>query len=313
MHPAFSVIFFTTASGAGYGLLVWWAAAGMLGLLPADRWVGLVGLGTALLAITSGLISSTFHLGHPERAWRAISQVRSSWLSREGLVAIVTYVPALLLAGLWAFGAIVSPIMAVLAMLGAAATVLCTGQIYATLTPIARWHHPLTTPVYLAFAAASGAILAQFLTKLVGSPSVILDLAALVTLPVAWLLKELWWRQTDTGVSATTIETATGLGGRGKVRPLDPPHTASNYLQDEMGYRVARKHALKLRRYARLFGLVGAWVCAALAAALGAGFLAGLLALLAVLAVALGLLIERWLFFAEARHTVSLYYDRHAA
>ena len=98
MHPAYSVILFTTASGAGYGLLVWLALGGMLGLVPAERWLGIVGFGLAFALITAGLLSSTAHLGRPERAWRAFSQWRSSWLSREGVMAVATYVPAGLLA-----------------------------------------------------------------------------------------------------------------------------------------------------------------------------------------------------------------------
>ena len=97
MHPALSIIFFTTASGAGYGLLVLLGLGGAFGWLPAERGFGLVGMGLSLGLITAGLLSSTFHLGHPERAWRALSQWRSSWLSREGVMAIATYAPAGLL------------------------------------------------------------------------------------------------------------------------------------------------------------------------------------------------------------------------
>src|SRR5436190_21342228 len=96
MNPAYSVILFTTASGAGYGLL---ALLGLVGFNhgPASSFIfGLVALVIALGLITVGLLSSTFHLGHPERAWRAFSQWRSSWLSREGVAAVLTYVPAVL-------------------------------------------------------------------------------------------------------------------------------------------------------------------------------------------------------------------------
>ena len=92
MHPAYSVIIFTTISGAGYGLLLLTAlglALGMLGLSPL---IMLVLLGISLTLVTIGLFSSMTHLGHPERAWRAISQWRSSWLSREGLFALLTYI-----------------------------------------------------------------------------------------------------------------------------------------------------------------------------------------------------------------------------
>src|SRR5258708_1591332 len=95
MHPALSVIFFTTATGAGYGLLALLGASAALGLLPPpDFALGLVSLGLALGLISSGLFASTAHLGHPERAWRAFSQWRSSWLSREGVASVATYVPA---------------------------------------------------------------------------------------------------------------------------------------------------------------------------------------------------------------------------
>src|SRR4029077_9268611 len=94
MHPAYSVIFFTTASGAGYGLLIGLAAAAILNLVPRDPVLGFFGLGIALVLVTTGLLTSTFHLGRPERAWRSLSQWRSSWLSREGAAAIVTYIPA---------------------------------------------------------------------------------------------------------------------------------------------------------------------------------------------------------------------------
>ena len=103
MHPAFSVIFFTTATGAGYGLLALLGPLAALGLVPTTRWFGAVSLGISLTLITAGLLSSTLHLTHPERAWRAFSQWRSSWLSREGVMSVATYVPA----GIFALGWVV--------------------------------------------------------------------------------------------------------------------------------------------------------------------------------------------------------------
>ena len=101
MHPALSVIVFTTTSGAGYGLLAWLGLAHASGLLPVDGPLGWVALALSFVLITAGLLTSTFHLGHPERAWRALSQWRSSWLSREGVLAVVTYAPMVALAAAW--------------------------------------------------------------------------------------------------------------------------------------------------------------------------------------------------------------------
>src|SRR3954468_20282885 len=81
MHPAYSVIVFTTASGAGYGLLIWLALGAVFNLVPRDPVLGFFGLGIALALITAGLLTSALHLGRPKRAWRALSQWKTSWLS----------------------------------------------------------------------------------------------------------------------------------------------------------------------------------------------------------------------------------------
>src|SRR6188508_911218 len=98
MHPAFSVIFFTTASGAGFGLLAWVGLLALGGGLP-QRGVTLVLLALGAVLAVSGLLSSLLHLGQPLRAWRAFSQWRSSWLSREGVLSVATFLPLLWL--LW--------------------------------------------------------------------------------------------------------------------------------------------------------------------------------------------------------------------
>ena len=144
VHPALSIVFFTTASGAGFALLFLIGIGVPLGLLPADRWFGIAGLLTAFVLTAGGLISSVFHLGHPERAWRAFSQWRSSWLSREGVLSVMTFLPATVFAIGWVlFGATSGFIglCGVLAAALAAETIYCTGMIYASLKPIHQWHN----------------------------------------------------------------------------------------------------------------------------------------------------------------------------
>jgi sulfite dehydrogenase (quinone) subunit SoeC len=92
MHPALSVIFFSTISGTGYGLWFWWASS----LLGHNRDFGIkdyITLAIGALFVISGLLCSTMHLGRKERAWRAFSQWRSSWLSREGVLAVLCFIP----------------------------------------------------------------------------------------------------------------------------------------------------------------------------------------------------------------------------
>ncbi|MEJ8572571.1 dimethyl sulfoxide reductase anchor subunit family protein [Microbaculum marinum] len=308
MHPAISVIFFTTASGAGYGLLALTGIGLALGLVPADRLFGLIALGLALTLVTAGLLASTLHLGHPERAWRAFSQWRSSWLSREGVASVLTYVPAAVFAAGWVlFGRTGSMIVlaGLLAALGALVTVYTTSMIYASLRTIPEWANGYTTPVYLLLAAMSGAVLLNAVAAMFGGEPVVGWVAAAL-LAAGWALKLAAWRANDTRAPPVTAGRATGLGD-GAVRSIEWPHTAENYVLKEMGYRVARKHARQLRRIA--------WICAfavplaLVLVSLAAGGAAAIAAASAACVFAgLGLVVERWLFFAEARHVAALYY-----
>jgi DMSO reductase anchor subunit len=314
MHPAYSVIFFTTASGAGYGLLMLLIALAMAGVLPPDLWLGLLGFGIAFALVTFGLLSSMLHLGRPERAWRAFSQWRTSWLSREGVLSTITYAPAGLFAIGWVFFGAVSGAWAVagVAAIGLTiATLVCTGMIYASLKPIRQWRHPLVVPVYLLLSLATGRVLLLFLLGFLGYPVETAGWLALASLAAGLAGKLAYLRTIDHAPRNWAPEAATGLGKYGKVRPLEPPHSQANFVMREMGYHVARKHARKLRRLTMLLGF--AVPAAATALILATGLAAPLWALLAVVSAAAGVFIERWLFFAEAQHVVTLYYGAQAA
>jgi sulfite dehydrogenase (quinone) subunit SoeC len=307
VHPSFSVIFFTASSGAGYGLLALLGVLVPLGIVPQDTLFAVVALGLALGAITAGLVSSTFHLGHPERAMRAFSQWRSSWLSREGVASVATYVPAGLFAIAWVFFGAVSGILGILAALGAVATVICTAMIYRSLKPIQRWHNSWVMPNYLALALMTGALWLAWLLRLFGAGIASVDWLAILAIVLAAALKLGYWRFIDTTSSASTAESATGLGALGKVRLFEAPHTSENYLLKEMGFQIARKHAAKLRRIAFLLAFAIPFLLS-LVPLLAGGWPAMFATLIAAPLATLGVLVERWLFFAEAKHAVTLYY-----
>lgn len=305
MHPAYSVIFFTTFTGFGYGLVAMYG----FDLIDPTTLAGQIGYVIALAAIGGGLLSSTLHLGHPERAIWAFSQWRSSWLSREGVVAVATFIPL----GLAAFGSVILSqnwhILAVIAALLSVITVYCTSMIYAQLKTIHHWATPLTCATYLLFSLTGGYLGAVALGAFSGSTVKGDAGLALAILVFTWGVKGFWWYRADTDRAPADIESATGLGRFGQVRLLDRPHMTDNYLNREMGYTIARKHALKLRRITWVLGL---WIPAALLV-LSYGFdglASALILLLAALSYLAGTLVERWLFFAEAKHTVSLYYGQ---
>jgi len=304
MRPAWSIIFFTSISGLGFGLAAWL----VLGFVDLANPQHLLITGIATMAlIVAGLLSSTFHLGHPERAWRALTQWRSSWLSREGVLAVLALI-AMAVWGLyytrhgappvWANG-LIAALMAL--------TVYATSMIYASLRTVARWHHPLTPVCYLMFAASSGLVAVLWVLAVLGqqiSPPLLLS--AMLAVASAWGIKIIWWQLAGAGGTGSSLATATGLGSLGTVRSIMPPHTSENYLQHEMGFVVARKHAAQLRVMALLVG--GVLPMALLFLLAPVPLVLGV----AVIAHMAGIFVERWLFFAEAKHSVTLYYgDTH--
>jgi len=315
MNPAFSVIMLTTASGAGYGMLFWLGVMGAAGAMPAARWFGVVAVLIALALASAGLLASTLHLGHPERAWRAVSQWRTSWLSREGVVSLVTYLPALAFAAAWGLGGprgVATVVLGLLAALCAMLTVVCQAMIYASLKPVRQWHNRFVPPNFLLLALFSGsACLAATTTFWEVRSGRIVAGVAMVFCVVAAVAKIAYWRAIDGAPPVATIESATGLGTIGPVRELEAPHTEENYLLREMGYAIARKHGHRLRGIALAVGFVLPAILLILGMALGNP---GALMLFPFAAVAalLGVYVERWLFFAQATHTVTLYYGRAA-
>ena len=320
MHPAFSVIAFTTLSGAGYGLLIAVALAVLLEDAPARTLLALVV--AALALVTVGLLSSLAHLGKPLRAWRAFSQWQTSWLSREGVMAVLTYVPALAMAALLLPNLLTNDADALAQRANAAGiavclavivcsllTIVCTAMIYASLKPIPAWRQRWVVPAYVAFALLTGAAL--FGAGLSLSPgaatattptlAAIIATLALVTAAI----KSAYWREIDSAALPATRGDAVGLPGR-EISVFERPHTDDNYLTREMGFVVARKHAPRLRVIA--LALFAALPLVAAMIAWTVLPLAPIALPLAALSMLLGAMVERWLFFAQARHLVTLYY-----
>jgi sulfite dehydrogenase (quinone) subunit SoeC len=290
MHPAPSVIVFTVLSGLGFGFLTLLG----IGLVAPAGWAAFGLWGLAYGLAVAGLLASTFHLGHPERAWRALTQWRSSWLSREGVAALATL---LVLAPVALSDWLGLGWPRALGWAGAAlalVTVFTTSMIYAQLKTVPRWHHWLTSASFLGFALAGGAVLAG---QGWGAVGLLLALGGVMRAQ---------WRVGDGRFAAVgaTMGSATGLGALGQVTVFEQPHSHPNYLMREMIHVVGRKHAAKLRLIALgLAALLPALLLALLPAHPATTALAALSHLTGAIA-------QRWLFFAEAEHVVGLYYGK---
>ena len=310
MHPAYSVIFFTTASGAGYGLLALLGILNIGNYLPIDKWFFLLALFISLALITLGLLSSTFHLGHPERAWRAVTQWKTSWLAREGVIAILTYFPACVMGLGWILMEETNGIymlMGILAAIGSIVTVYCTSMIYASLKAIPAWTLPLVPPLYICLSMTTGSVILITLLRAFGSEILGLSIFSLLILLITMFLKIKYWKMLDVMPANSNIESATGLGGIGKVHVLEKPHTSENYLQQEMGFQIARKHSEKLRKIVLISLFILPIIFITLTFLIPN--IAFTLTLIAIAPATIGISIERWLFFAEAKHVVMSYYE----
>lgn len=306
MHPALSVIAFTTLSGAGYGLAFVLALGHGNPAFTSTKIAWFVAL--ALIAI--GLMCSTLHLGNPQRAWRAFSQWRSSWLSREGVMAVLTFLPLSILAAMSIFGDTFHLGLGYVGGIMCAITVYCTAMIYASLRTIPQWHTGLTPACYLLFSLTSGTVLyLSFFGYSAGTDSnTTWVYLACVFLLVSWAVK-FWWsyRALAVGYGDSTMESATGLGHLGKVKLLERPHAMGNYLTNEMAFRVARKHLTKLGWIEVGLGALLPLVLLVFSTLVGGG-LGAFMQVVATVSLLAGLFVERWLFFAVARHAVGLYY-----
>jgi sulfite dehydrogenase (quinone) subunit SoeC len=323
MNPAVSVILLTTLIGVGQGLFLALFTAqsyALVGLLPRsdDRDFLAQGSVVALAFLLAGLVASFFHLGRPERAWRTATMWRTSWLSREVIV-----LPAFMLA-VTLYGAVHglgwNPVLVTLGpgaaldagvALGIAATVLafalfvCTAMIYACLPFLAEWHTPLTLLNYTLLGGASGFTLACGLAA-AAAPH-------LAPFFVGWAI-------------ALTVLAALGrmatLWRNARLKPKSTPQSAigikhPSVVQKSQGFMGGsfntreffhRRSSGALRGVKWLF-LIGAF--AVPLACLWLGLRSGSTALLGAAFVVqyLGLLAERWFFFAQANHPQNLYYQ----
>jgi len=308
MNPAFSVVVFTTAAGAGQGLVVALAIALLAGvpLAPSSVRASLL---VAILLLVVGLASSFLHLGRPLRAWRAAAMWRTSWLSREVIV-----LPAFIaLVALWWLAArepgsmparLALPLAAIA---GAALLWYCTAMIYACLRFIEEWAQPLTVVNFVLLGLSSGTVLASALAALAGESRALAlaaPLALVVTL-VAWASRTAAWRRNAALRHRSTLQSATGIGSA-RLAQTSMGMSAGSFNTREFFHRAS---ASALRRIKGIAIVLGFALPALLIAGVTVGVLPDLACVAALIVQAPGLIADRWLFFAQAKHPQNLYYQ----
>ncbi len=305
MHPAWSVIIFTTVAGAAQGLVVLLALATLLGLPLAAGYVN-AALLVALVMLLVGLGASFLHLGHPLRAWRAVAMWRTSWLSRE-VIVLPAFIAGVALWWLALRNGWPVPWLPWLLIAVAVLLWYCTAMIYACIRFIQEWAHALTVINYTLIGLASGLVLAAALAVLAGEPGLGRQItrAALTITLVAWLTRWLALRRNAGLKPKSTLQSATGIKSN-KLVQKSMGMTAGSFNTREF-FHGASAAAVRHVRLA-LHGLGFLLPALLMMAVLHFGA-PPLLLPLALLVQAVGLLAERWLFFAQAQHPQNLYYQ----
>ncbi len=307
MNPAFSVIIFTTVAGAAQGMVVALAIAALGGLAVSPGFQS-VALLLAVLMLVIGLGASFAHLAHRERAWRAALMWRTSWLSREVIV-----LPAFTgLVVLWwlalHFGA-GSPWLWLLPLVSIAVALLlwyCTAMIYACLRFIEEWAHPLTIVKYLLVGLASGLVLSCGLAAVMDEAQLVHAAGpwALVLTLAAWAMRMLTLRRNATLRHRSNLQTATGIRSP-QLTQKSMGMSAGSFNTREF-FHGATQAALKNIRFALI---VLGYAAPALLLAWGLATDRVLPWVLALVVQAPGVVADRWLFFAQAKHPQNLYYQ----
>ena len=305
MNPAYSVIFLTVLIGAGQGLFLALFACELAGFgaAPGERATLALGAGLALVFSGLGLVASFFHLGHPERAWRAAAMWRTSWLSRE-VIALPVFMAALAAWGAAQWLALPGTrVIGAIAALACLALFVCTGMVYASIRFLQEWASPLTLVNYLLIGCASGTTLAALLASL-RAPAIAptLALAALV-LTLAALAGRAASLVRNAGLRPrSTLQSAIGI-----KHPVIRQR-AQGFMGGSFNTReFFHGRGAALLRGVKWFFLAAGFVLPALLLAAAPAASGPLL--VAVLLQFTGLLAERWFFLAQANHPQNLYYQ----
>jgi DMSO reductase anchor subunit len=310
MQPAFSVIFLTTLAGAAQGLFLALYGTEISGLgaltAPESRQFLSTASLVALVLTGLGLLASFFHLGHPERAWRSATMWRTSWLARE-VIALPLFMLGLFLYAVshW-FGLGNTTLIGAVTVLLCLALFVATAMIYASVRFLQEWASPLTLVNYLLLGCASGLTLATLLAAGFGMMTLVAPYAfaaAALTL-LAWVTRSASLMRNARLKPRSTLQSAIGIKHPRIVQK------AQGFMGGSFNTReFFHGRSAQLLRSVKWAFLLLVFPLPLLSLAIGVNTASTALLVLAFALQYLGLLAERWFFFAQANHPQNLYYQ----
>ena len=309
MRPQFSIVFFTTLAGMAQGLLFSLAILDVPVQIFTQSFLSTFAFPAALVLLGLGLIASFFHLGRPERAWRAAMMWRTSWLSREvialpsvmALTAITFFFVITGIVPAWIWAALLISIFALW---------ICTAKIYQCIRFIQEWSHPSTLSNFILLGLSSGGLLLELLLMVWNEPDIPLGISLIsgvnfILLFLALNLKLWIWRRNQKLKPISNLASATGIKGN-NIRQTSMGFMGGSFNTREFFHHQTDRVISNIRKIILLMTYVGPMVL--LAFSLNSPNIAQIA--IALLIHYIGLLAERWMFFAEANHPQNLYYQR---
>lgn len=322
MNPAFSVIFLTTLIGLAQGLFMAVAFTHLnfsLNEISLDDSLKFFIYGGALsvLFLIAGLIASFFHLGHPERAWRSAAMWRTSWLSREVIAlplamgSISTYTLMLyykldfLILTIGTTSITASLVVAMASIVFVFALFICTGMIYACVKFIQEWAHPLTVINYTLFGITSGLLLASvFSLHYLPDFTNTFVVLSLISLFVVLITRGISLLRNYNLKPISTTQSAIGVK-KNKITQISSGANTGSFNTREFFLGTSRHFLITVRGIA----ILGTFVIPISLLLFYQYIPSQPLLYMALLTQYLGLIAERWFFFAQANHPQNIYYQ----
>lgn len=309
MRPQFSIIFFTTLVGMAQGLLFFVALSNLYSQATPNAFLTNLVLPVAFILLCLSLLASFFHLGHPERAWRAAAMWRTSWLSRE-VIALPALMAVTVLIYFYAHIGEVPQWLWLALLFTTVVLWICTAKIYQCIRFIQEWSHPSTLTNFILLGLGSGLVLLELLiilwgdaaAKFIDTP---LSIVSLLLLFLAFNLKLWIWRRNRGLKPKSNLSTATGIKGS-NIRQTSMGLMGGSFNTREFFHHQTDRMIANMRKIIMLCAYVIPMILMAYALTSPSAMIIAL----ALIINYLGLLAERWMFFAEANHPQNLYYQR---
>lgn len=309
MRPQFSIIFFTTLVGMAQGLLFFLALLNIEEPFLSTPFLSMLALPVSFIILALSLVASFFHLGRPERAWRAAMMWRTSWLSRE-VIALPTVMALTVITFFFVNSGIVPAWVWAALLISNLALWICTAKIYQCIQFIQEWSHPSTLSNFILLGLTSGGLLLELLFIIWNGSSVPLGMSLIsgtnfILLFLALNLKLWIWRRNQKLKPKSNLASATGIKGS-NIRQTSMGFMGGSFNTREFFHHQTDRVISNIRKLILLMAYIGPMIL--LAFSMNSPNIAQIA--IALLMHYIGLLAERWLFFAEANHPQNLYYQR---